>query len=195
MSAAFPCRFGASRSGRRPDLRIARDKPQNQIAHYGRRASASEDAKPHLGAFGRVVHGVLDEIADDVVQLGGIALDVPRLSDDVNGDPLILVLDRRRKIGCYRAEDLLDIAASGFEELLPRVEAREPQEILDQPLHSRRVSRDDLEELVRVFRIGRTIEQRLDISANGGEWCSKLVGDIGNEIAPDLISVDGVSSA
>ena len=121
------------------------------------------------------------------MQLGGIALDVPRLSDDVNGDPLTLVLDRRRKIGCYRAEDLLDIAASGFEELLPRIEAREPQEILDQPLHSRRMSRDDLEELVRVFRIGRTIEQRLDISANGCEWCPQLVGDIGDEIAPDLI--------
>ena len=121
------------------------------------------------------------------MQLGRIAVDLTRLGRDVDRDPLTLRLDRRGEVGNDGAEDLLDVAACSLERLLPRIEPRQPQQVLDQPLHPRRVPRDDLEKLPRVLGIGRLVEQRLDVSANRRQRRAQLVRHVGDEVAPDLI--------
>ena len=84
-------------------------------------------------------------------------------------------------------KDLLHVAARRLEQLLPRIEPREPQQVLDQPLHARRVPRDDLEELPRAVGVGRLVEQRLDVAADRRERRAQLVRHVGDEVAPDLI--------
>ncbi len=74
-----------------------------------------------------------------------------------------------------------------LERLLPRVQPCKPQEVFDEALHARAVPGDDLEELARLLGVALVIQERFDVSANRGERRAKLVGNVGDEIAPDLI--------
>ena len=121
------------------------------------------------------------------MELGRIAVHLRGLDGNLDRDPLALGFDRRRQIGNHAAEDLTHVAARHLQRLLTRIETRQAQQVLDQPLHARRVPRDDLEELVRAVGIRRLVEQRFHVSANGGERRPQLVRHVGDEVAPDLI--------
>ena len=73
------------------------------------------------------------------------------------------------------------------ERLLAGVEARQPQQILDQPLHPLRVPRDDLEKRPRSSASASPSRQRFDVAADRGQRRAQLVRDVGDEVAADLI--------
>src|SRR5688572_17255877 len=107
--------------------------------------------------MGRVVHRVLDEIADDVVELRRIGGKGARLSGNVDGDSLALRLDRRREVRDDSGEDVADVALTGIERLLPRVEPRQPQQIRDEALHPGAVTADDFEKAPRAVGLIRLV--------------------------------------
>ena len=59
-------------------------------------------------------------------------------------------LDLRRQVGEHRVEGVAQAAPGALERLLPRVEPRQPQQVLHEPLHARGVAADDLEEAARL---------------------------------------------
>ena len=77
--------------------------------------------------------------------------------------------------------------AIDVERLLAGVEPRQPQQILDQPLHPLRVARDDLEEPAPRPRAGVAFGQRFDVAADRGQRRPQLVRHVGDEVAADLI--------
>ena len=50
---------------------------------------------------------------------------------------LPLGFDRRRQVRNHAAEDLTHVAARHLQRLLTRIETRQSQQVLDQPLHAR----------------------------------------------------------
>ena len=79
-----------------------------------------------------------------------------------------------------------------IERLLTGVEPRQPQQILDEPLHPLRVARDDLEEPAALVLVGVALRQRFDVAANRGQRRAQLVRDVGDEVAADLIGAPQV---
>ena len=79
------------------------------------------------------------------------------------------------------------VAGDEIERLLAGVEPRQPQQILDQPLHPLRVPRDDLEEPPPLVLVGVALRQRLDVAADRGQRRAQLVRHVGDEVAADLI--------
>ncbi len=49
------------------------------------------------------------------------------------------------------------------------------------------MARDGLQKPPGFLRVRRVVEQRFDVPAHGGERRAQLVGDVGDEVAPDLI--------
>ena len=74
-----------------------------------------------------------------------------------------------------------------LEQLLTGVEPRQPQQVLDQPLHARRMALDDLEEALPGVGVVGLVEQGLGVALDGGERRAQLVRDVGDEVAADLI--------
>ena len=70
---------------------------------------------------------------------------------------------------------------------LLRVEARQAQQVANQPLHPPGVAIDHLEEFPALFRLDRLFHQRFDISADRGQRRAQLVRHVGDEIAPHAV--------
>ena len=144
-------------------------------------------AEQDMAVFRRVGRGVLDEIAQHVVQLGRIAAHHAGVRRDGNRDVLTALLDARLQVGHDAAEQPLDRALGEFEGFLAGIEAGEAQEILHEAFHARGMPRDDLEELLCVGGLAGVVEQRFDVAANGGERRAQFVRDVGDEVAADAV--------
>ena len=105
---------------------------------------------------------------------------------DPNVDTLPPRIDRRLQIGDHGADQTLYVARGIVGQLLPPFKSCQTQQVVDEPLHARRVPGDDLEEAAPFVRI-RRIAQGLDVSPDGGERRAQLVRHVGDEIPANLI--------
>ena len=103
--------------------------------------------------LGRVGGRVRDQIAQRVVQLGRIGAHASRRPARSSiSTRWLRALERRRDVGDDRLRRALRVSQRDeVERLLAGVEPRQPQQILDQPLHPLRVARDDLEKAAAVL--------------------------------------------
>ena len=141
-----------------------------------------------LAALGRVVGGVVEKVAERVVQFCGIA----RHHGRIRIDALCDVSARARSQSAItsaidRVEQRIERAGTRVERLLAGVQPREAQQIAHQPLHAERVAGDGLEEATAVGRVGHVVEERLDVAADGGQRRTQLMRDVGDEVTPDPI--------
>ena len=134
-----------------------------------------------------VVHGVLDQVAGDVVDLGGVEFEPAgrRVGGHVHAEAL--VADRKVHVGDDPLEQRRDVGGGTVELFLPGVEPRQPQQVLHQPLHAGGVALDDLQEAFARLGVVRVVEQRFRVALDCGERRAQFVGDVGDEIPPDLV--------
>ena len=91
-------------------------------------------------------------------------------------------LERREQISFDAAEQRAHRTGDVLARLLPRVEARQAQQVAHQPLHPHGVARDDLEKAARRGGVGAAVEQRFDVAPHRRERCAQLVRDVGHEV-------------
>ena len=73
---------------------------RTRVGHFnGHLSVAAPRADADVGFLRRVVDRVLDQVADDIVQLCRIRINRARIALDGNGHLLPLRLDRRREVG------------------------------------------------------------------------------------------------
>ena len=102
-------------------------------------------------------------------------------------DALLPLVERARHVGDDVVHERADVAVDDIERLLAGVEPREPQQILDEPLHALGMARDDRQEPPALLGVAVALGQRLDIAADRRQRRAQLVRDVGDEIAADLI--------
>ena len=84
-------------------------------------------------------------------------------------------------------EESLDVAGRDLHGFLPGLEARQPQQVLDQPLHALRLAMNDLQEPPARVRILRIIQQRFGVTLDRGQRRAQLVRDVGDEVSADEV--------
>ena len=84
-------------------------------------------------------------------------------------------------------QQLAHVAGHELQRLLPGVQPRQAEQILDETLHPPRVRHEDLEEPAPVVGVDIRFADRLEVPAHRGQRRPQLVRDVGDEIAPDLI--------
>ena len=134
---------------------------------------------------GGVVDGVLDEVADGVVELERVRQDRARFRGDGGPDDQALALGQRRQLAGHRGEGRLQRAGGRHQPLLPRVETGQPQQVAHQALHPRAVPGDDGDEAALLGAV--FVDEGLDPAPDRGERRPQLVRDVGDEVLPDLV--------
>ncbi len=141
--------------------------------------------------FGRVVGGVLEQVAQRVVQLGGIADDGRGVGRDAMLDDLLARLERatrarfrRRRRAPSTGQGTRSSVSWPASSRARRSRSRTSRSIRSvwRPMISRKRRTSSAPRDRR-----RPIEQRLDVAAHGGERRAQLVRDVGDEVAADAI--------
>ena len=96
-------------------------------------------------------------------------------------------LGQRLQVTGDRREQALDRDVGEFEGFLAGIETCQPQQVLDEPLHARRMPRDDLEEARRLGFVFRSVEQRLHVAADRRQRRAQFVRHVGDEVPPDAV--------
>jgi hypothetical protein len=110
------------------------------VRHRQLKAAVDDVARDvDRAAVGRVVDGVLDQVPARCRAAWRVG-DQRRRSGDTDVDRLLLLRGDRLEVVGDAASAAVDIARHDLDRLLSRIEPRQPQQILDQPLHARRVS-------------------------------------------------------
>ncbi|HEX7968474.1 MAG TPA: hypothetical protein VF502_09655, partial [Stellaceae bacterium] len=144
------------------------------------------------GAAAAVFDGVVEQILEHLRQLVGVAQHLGRVGRQVQDDAHVA----RRGALLQRVGDgmqhLLDVDTVGRRHMLVHLDARQRQQIVDQPRHALRLLGHDGEEAVaRRGVVARRAAQRLDESGERGERRPELVAGIGDEIgAQSLAALD-----
>ena len=99
-------------------------------------------------------------------------------------DGLLLLRGDRLEVVGDAAQQALDIARHDLHGLLPGIEPRQPQQILHQPLHARRMPVNDVEKLLARLGVVGIVEQRFRVALDRGQRRAQFVRDVGDEIAP-----------
>ena len=176
---------------------------EHAAAHFGRQADAvvgdadhglavfGESADLDAPAFGRVLGGVGEQVGDDLLGARGIGEERHRLVGHVDRQlVLLLVHDRPHSVG-GAADDRQDIDVFLLEGDLIAVDARNIEQIVDEPREVLRLAVDDVEQFL-AGSIWRNAAE-VDGVADGGERVAQLVGEHGQELVllPDGV-LDGV---
>ena len=85
------------------------------------------------------------------------------------------------------AQQSIDVARHELDALLAGIQPRQPQQVLDEPLHPRRMTMDDVEEFLSRVSIVRIVKQRFGVSLDGCERRAQLVRNVGDEVAAHLV--------
>ncbi len=138
-------------------------------------------------SFGRVGARVGDQVSQHVVQLRRIAGHGGRIAGDRDLEVLFAGLDGGGEVAGDRLRERAQIAARDVERFLPRLEPRESQQVLHQPLHAPRMSHDDREEPARVLGARVAFRQRFHVAPDRRQRRPEFVGDVGDEVAADAV--------
>ena len=104
---------------------------------------------------------------------------------DARPHPLPLRLQHGGQLRGDVRKDRCRTARVGTQNLLSGVEAGEPQQVRDQPLHAGGMARNDVEKPLARSDL-RLVRQRVHRTANRRQRRSQLVGDVGHEVLADL---------
>ena len=152
-------------------------------AHAWNGAFARLGAQGHRGALGAVLHGVVDEVGEHLLERAAIGLHLEALRRlELERDlPLLRALAKHaEEVGRER----LEREALGSEPQLARLDAREVEEVLDEALQPCRVALDDAEEALGSLGIlGERHLHGLGGREDGGDRRAQLVRDVGDEVA------------
>ncbi len=147
------------------------------------RARADDDA----AAGGAVLHGVLDEVAEDLGHgidvgedegVGGFAgFEGDAGFDDHAGQRLDGVVDQSG--GADRLHAGLVLAG---------LDLGEREQVLSEAVHAAGVLEDDGHEFARVIgEVHAVFEERFDVAGDGSERRAQLMGDVGDEVAAGFL--------
>ena len=96
------------------------------------------DGDHHFRPWGRVSDSILDEISDSILDCVTVPFHLNRPLGALNGDPSPLAYDDRRHVPDHLGGDDAEIDRVQRAQR-NRVEAGDPKELFDQPVHPRNV--------------------------------------------------------
>ena len=105
------------------------------------RPSVRDRLDPDRRPLGSVGDGIGDQVAQRVVQLGRIAADDFGAGRDGDLDALRRSASAGTRSAATACDERAGVAVDDVERLLAGIEPRQPQQILDQPLHPLGVTR------------------------------------------------------
>src|SRR2546428_85299 len=148
------------------------------------RARAEGDAP----ALGRVFHGVVHEVDEDLSQpitVGEHRRQVRReLATEGYAAALGLWVDDRQ----HRLGDLVESRRGELQRHPAELDVGEVGQVVEEAAEALGVTEDDLEEPSRVLPLLEGArEQRLEITVDRGQRGAQLVGDVGHELGADLL--------
>ena len=129
----------------------------------------------HEGAGRRVLERVVEEVRKHALDLGGVDLDRRSLGADLQPDPSGLRAETRERL----ADELVHMPELAMRLGRPGFKAREVEELLDEPIKTRRLALDRLGEPEPVLRLQHQpgTRERVGRGEDRGERRAQVVGD------------------